>query len=172
MFVSLCQFVLRTKVLFDATNKFQYFLSYPCIFPFLDSENPISLFRLIQPLPWSLSFALEWSTSTLILMNFRLLLSNSTVYLARILWFSFLFTENRPDIQLKLPINRSNFDIGCDQGYASERSPEDEVPPLFPPFRAASYHSMHNRRPQWDYDTRNACDYSFITPGKLIKSLK
>lgn len=83
-------------------------------------------------------------------------------------YYDFLsfITENRPDIQLKLPINRSNFDIGCDQGYASERSPEDEVPPLFPPFRAASYHSMHNARPQWDYDTRNACDYSFITPGK------
>ncbi|XP_037027621.1 uncharacterized protein LOC119068226 isoform X4 [Bradysia coprophila] len=73
--------------------------------------------------------------------------------------------ENRPDIQLKLPINRSTFDTGCDQGYASERSPEDEVPPLFPPFRGPSYHSMHhNTQQHWDYEGRNPCDYSFITP--------
>lgn len=83
----------------------------------------------------------------------------------------FPFTERKPDIHLKLQINRSNFDIGCDQGYASERSPEDEVPPLFPHFRAPSYHSMHNQRKQWTYDTRNAYDYSFITPGELSKVL-
>lgn len=81
--------------------------------------------------------------------------------------FVSFITENRPDIQLKLPINRSTFDTGCDQGYASERSPEDEVPPLFPPFRGPAYHSMqHNTQPQWEYDGRNPCDYSFITPGE------
>lgn len=74
-----------------------------------------------------------------------------------------LFAENKADLQLKLPINRTNFDVGCDQGYGSERSPEDELPPSLPilsiPYQAS------NQQPQWDYD-KNGYDYSFITQGE------
>lgn len=36
-------------------------------------------------------------------------------------------------LELKLPVqHRVNFDTGCDQGYGSERSPEEEVPPTLP----------------------------------------
>lgn len=37
-------------------------------------------------------------------------------------------------MELKLPVqqHRVNFDTGCDQGYGSERSPEEEVPPTLP----------------------------------------
>lgn len=38
-----------------------------------------------------------------------------------------------PRLELKLPVHhRVNFDTGCDQGYGSERSPEEEVPPALP----------------------------------------
>uniref|UniRef100_A0A8W7PMZ1 Uncharacterized protein n=1 Tax=Anopheles coluzzii TaxID=1518534 RepID=A0A8W7PMZ1_ANOCL len=33
------------------------------------------------------------------------------------------------NLQLKLPLHRTAIDAGCDQGYGSERSPEDELPP-------------------------------------------
>lgn len=42
----------------------------------------------------------------------------------------FVFPEHKRE--LKLQINRSTFDTGCDQGYGSERSPEDELPPPMP----------------------------------------
>ncbi|XP_055676577.1 uncharacterized protein LOC129785935 isoform X2 [Lutzomyia longipalpis] len=37
--------------------------------------------------------------------------------------------DNKLDLQLKMPATRVNFDPSCDQGYGSERSPEDELPP-------------------------------------------
>lgn len=74
------------------------------------------------------------------------------------------FPENKPDIQLKLPpINRINFDTGCDQGYGSERSPEDELPPPLPILPPQPYQPQHH---QYDYEKYNGCEYSFITPGK------
>ncbi|XP_041783731.1 uncharacterized protein LOC121599724 isoform X1 [Anopheles merus] len=33
------------------------------------------------------------------------------------------------NLPLKLPLHRTAIDAGCDQGYGSERSPEDELPP-------------------------------------------
>uniref|UniRef100_A0A182MW12 PDZ domain-containing protein n=1 Tax=Anopheles culicifacies TaxID=139723 RepID=A0A182MW12_9DIPT len=33
------------------------------------------------------------------------------------------------NLQLKLPLHRTAIDAGCDQGYGSERSPEDDLPP-------------------------------------------
>lgn len=67
-------------------------------------------------------------------------------------------------MHLKLPINRTNFDMGCDQGYGSERSPEDELPPTLP-ILSIPYQATH-QQPQWDYDKINGCDFSFITKGK------
>lgn len=69
----------------------------------------------------------------------------------------------RPDMQLKLPINRSNLDIGCDQGYGSERSPEDELPPPLPLGTITYQPEIHE--PPWDYDKFNGCEYRFITKG-------
>uniref|UniRef100_A0A1L8DKL8 Putative glutamate receptor-interacting protein 1 n=1 Tax=Nyssomyia neivai TaxID=330878 RepID=A0A1L8DKL8_9DIPT len=37
--------------------------------------------------------------------------------------------DNKLELQLKMPVTRVNFDPSCDQGYGSERSPEDELPP-------------------------------------------
>ncbi|GAB0090622.1 uncharacterized protein DMENIID0001_053620 [Sergentomyia squamirostris] len=37
--------------------------------------------------------------------------------------------DNKLELQLKMPPSRVNFDPSCDQGYGSERSPEDEMPP-------------------------------------------
>lgn len=75
--------------------------------------------------------------------------------------------ENKPDIQLKLPINRSNVDVGCDQGYGSERSPEDEFPPSLP-MLAIPYQMLHQQpsSAQMNYEKYNGCEYSFITQGK------
>ncbi|XP_059612237.1 uncharacterized protein LOC132258781 isoform X2 [Phlebotomus argentipes] len=39
--------------------------------------------------------------------------------------------DNKLELHLKMPTNRVNFDPSCDQGYGSERSPEDEMPPPF-----------------------------------------
>ncbi|XP_050079497.1 uncharacterized protein LOC126567280 [Anopheles maculipalpis] len=38
-------------------------------------------------------------------------------------------TATIPNLQLKLPLHRTAIDAGCDQGYGSERSPEDDLPP-------------------------------------------
>lgn len=80
--------------------------------------------------------------------------------------FSLVFSETRSDIQLKLPINRSNLDIGCDQGYGSERSPEDELPPPLPLMSIPYQPEIH--QPPWDYDKLNGCEYSFITKGNTF----
>lgn len=66
-------------------------------------------------------------------------------------------------MNLKLPINRTNCE-GCDQGYGSERSPEDELPPTLP-ILSIPYQAAH-QQPQWDHDKVNGCDFNFITKGK------
>uniref|UniRef100_A0A182STK4 Uncharacterized protein n=1 Tax=Anopheles maculatus TaxID=74869 RepID=A0A182STK4_9DIPT len=38
-------------------------------------------------------------------------------------------TATIQNLQLKLPLHRTAIDAGCDQGYGSERSPEDDLPP-------------------------------------------
>lgn len=67
---------------------------------------------------------------------------------------------------MKLPINRSNLDIGCDQGYGSERSPEDEQPPSLPVMSIPYQPEIH--QPPWDYNKINGCEYSFITKGTFL----
>ncbi|XP_055378160.1 putative uncharacterized protein DDB_G0282133 isoform X2 [Condylostylus longicornis] len=49
----------------------------------------------------------------------------------------------KPDLQLTLPITRTNFDPSCDQGYGSERSPEDELPPLLSNFNTKEFQKQH-----------------------------
>lgn len=82
-------------------------------------------------------------------------------------------------MQLKFPMNRLNFDMGCDQGYASERSPEDELPPSLPilsiPYQIPEQQNFHHhqlplqeqqQQIKWDFDQVNEHDFSFITNGK------
>nr|XP_029736242.1 uncharacterized protein LOC109397657 isoform X2 [Aedes albopictus] len=49
---------------------------------------------------------------------------------------------DRPDIQLKLPLHRTTVDTGYDQGYGSERSPEDEMPPPLLLMHEAQYNEI------------------------------
>lgn len=79
------------------------------------------------------------------------------------------YIEHRPEFQLKLPLNRVNFDAGCDQGYGSERSPEDEVPPVLPllrdvQFAGANIQILANTIQQHDWSFEK--DYDFITKGR------
>lgn len=55
-------------------------------------------------------------------------------------------------------------DVGCDQGYGSERSPEDELPPILSiPYQSIEaqplYQQMYNR------DKISESDFNFITSG-------
>lgn len=76
---------------------------------------------------------------------------------------------HKPDVQLRLPINRVAFDPSCDQGYGSERSPEDELPPplpnlhvVYPPEAAA----LGIRGPIVKPPATPGFEFSFVTPGK------
>lgn len=71
------------------------------------------------------------------------------------------FSSNK-DSQLKLPIHRSVIDIGCDQGYGSERSPEDELPPPIP---LLATNQASNQHISFDFKNLNGCEYGFITNG-------
>lgn len=76
-------------------------------------------------------------------------------------------------MHLKLAINRSNLDVGCDQGYisCSERSPEEELPPILSiPYQSidAPAHPHYHQKPQtWNNGTISESDFSFITKGSL-----
>lgn len=72
-------------------------------------------------------------------------------------------------MHLKLAINRSNLDVGCDQGYGSERSPEDELPPpiLSIPYQTIEPH--YHQKPQTNNATNSESDYNFITEGLYIR---
>lgn len=78
-------------------------------------------------------------------------------------------TDHRPDLQLKIPTNRVNFDAGCDQGYGSERSPEDEMPPTMPLMMDGNYDdflsSTGYNHVNWGL---TANDYNFITKGEFF----
>lgn len=93
---------------------------------------------------------------------------------------------------LKLPVqHRVNFDTGCDQGYGSERSPEEEVPPTLPslmngldPFNINGPPALMMMGPpialappattsnsQRTTDDRFDCgDYDFITKGMYTRA--
>lgn len=72
-------------------------------------------------------------------------------------------------MHLKLAINRSNADVGCDQGYGSERSPEEELPPpiLSIPYQSidAQAHPHYHQKPQWNNGAISESDFNFITKG-------
>lgn len=66
-------------------------------------------------------------------------------------------------LELKLPVHRVNFDPSCDQGYGSERSPEEEVAPRLPagdPF-IVDVHGVVDAVGQ-----NNSDQYDFITKGE------
>ncbi|XP_031631093.1 putative uncharacterized protein DDB_G0282133 isoform X2 [Contarinia nasturtii] len=83
-------------------------------------------------------------------------------------------TNHRPNVKsstsngvettmhLKLAINRSNLDMGCDQGYGSERSPEDELPPILSiPYQTIDPHCQ--QKSQWNNGRVSEGDFNFIT---------
>lgn len=80
-----------------------------------------------------------------------------------------VFVGNGPT-HLKLNINRSNLD-GGDQGYGSERSPEDELPPIlsFPYQTLGGAQSNNHQIPanQWIPHVANQSDFRFITNGNV-----
>ncbi|XP_065084945.1 uncharacterized protein LOC135707146 isoform X2 [Ochlerotatus camptorhynchus] len=98
--------------------------------------------------------------------------------------------DHRPDIQLKLPLHRTAVDTGCDQGYGSERSPEDEIPPPLLLMHEAQYNEILatsglNQQPPtsviepndlqrfWNYEKAAASliasgEYSFITKDTVF----
>lgn len=72
-------------------------------------------------------------------------------------------------MHLKLAINRSNMDVGCDQGYGSERSPEDELPPILSiPYQSIEAQPLYQQKSSQQFirDTISESDFNFITPGK------
>lgn len=70
-------------------------------------------------------------------------------------------------MHLKLVINRSNMDVGCDQGYGSERSPEDELPPILSiPYQSIEAQPLYQQKSQqYSRDAISESDFNFITPG-------
>lgn len=71
-------------------------------------------------------------------------------------------------MRLKLAINRSNMDVGCDQGYGSERSPEDELPPILSiPYQSVEAQPLYQQKIQQHNhrDTISESDFNFIAPG-------
>lgn len=74
-------------------------------------------------------------------------------------------------MQIKLPTNRSIVDVGCDQGYGSERSPEDELPPSLPLMVIMHQPEIHH--PPWDFNKFiDGCEYDFITKGETSTLLE
>lgn len=70
-------------------------------------------------------------------------------------------------MHLKLAINRSNMDVGCDQGYGSERSPEDELPPILSiPYQSIEAQPQYQQKAQQNQTTMSETDFSFITKGQ------
>lgn len=68
-------------------------------------------------------------------------------------------------MHLKLAINRSNMDVGCDQGYGSERSPEDELPPILSiPYQSIEAQPHYQKKLQ--QKCQGASNFSFITEGQ------
>lgn len=86
---------------------------------------------------------------------------------------------------MRLPLNRTAVDAGCDQGYGSERSPEDELPPPLPqlgvayPAEAAalglgpSLSDFQNGGGVVGVPaaTSSGFEFSFVTPGKWLMDI-
>lgn len=71
-------------------------------------------------------------------------------------------------MHLKLAINRSNMDVGCDQGYGSERSPEEELPPILSiPYQSIESQPQYQQKlHQFNHGAIGESDFSFITQGQ------
>lgn len=95
------------------------------------------------------------------------------------MFINYLFVDkepnNHPLFHLPLHRNPSNNDAGYDPGYASERSPEDELPPPLPLITDNQYTEMMqnlstdmgNTMPNY-FDYSQLYQYDFITKGKTI----
>lgn len=58
-------------------------------------------------------------------------------------------------------------DVGCDQGYGSERSPEDELPPILSiPYQSIEAQPQYQQKAQQNQTTMSETDFSFITKGQ------
>lgn len=72
--------------------------------------------------------------------------------------------DNRAELQIKIPLHRINVDAGCDQGYGSERSPEDEMAPPLPIIMDGNYDdflsSTGYNHSNWSV---HGGEYNFIT---------
>lgn len=71
-------------------------------------------------------------------------------------------------MNLKLALNRSSLDVGYDQGYGSERSPEDDFPPIMP-IPQNSLHKPTAQKLKSGTDKVSESDFSFITKGEGSK---
>lgn len=83
--------------------------------------------------------------------------------------------QHNPQRPLELkfaPAHRVNFDPGCDQGYGSERSPEDEMaPPSLASIVEGAGQLPANHEQMLQYPLQSAGDrfeyeYDFITEGR------
>lgn len=84
-----------------------------------------------------------------------------------ILFYCFEWIKKETGMHLKLVINRSNMDVGCDQGYGSERSPEDELPPILSiPYQSIEAQPLYQQKAQqYNRDKISESDFNFITSG-------
>lgn len=70
-------------------------------------------------------------------------------------------------MHLKLNMNRSNMDVGCDQGYGSERSPEEELPPILSiPYQSIEAQPQYQQKFQNNRGAIGDSNFTFITPGQ------
>lgn len=69
-------------------------------------------------------------------------------------------------MNLKLTLNRSSLDVGCDQGYGSERSPEEDFPPnLTVPHKSFQGHLKTSHKPKWITNKISEREFDFIKEG-------
>lgn len=58
-------------------------------------------------------------------------------------------------------------DVGCDQGYGSERSPEDELPPILSiPYQSIEAQPQYQQKSQNNRHAISDSNFSFITQGQ------
>lgn len=72
-------------------------------------------------------------------------------------------------MNLKLALNRSSLDVGYDQGYGSERSPEEDFPPMPIPQNSLQAHKPTAQKLKSGMDKVSENDFSFITKGEGSK---
>lgn len=133
---------------------------YPSPLPYKDFSSKHSSHHQNTKLPYNNG---KWTTHTASTILFSLEMPS-------IFNFAFLFLVNsytETGMHLKLVINRSNMDVGCDQGYGSERSPEDELPPILSiPYQSIEAQPLYQQKAhQYGRDKISESDFDFITPG-------